>query len=139
MFATIQALLDSLAKTIGVDKLPENPDGGVPLTVGENTTIVLYGEDEATLMAATGVAELPKTLEYGTALWLLRRNFYDSPISPFRVACDTDGSIVLWGRIPVDGMTGEELAKLLDAMATEADFIRAEVAVDDGTEADAAD
>jgi hypothetical protein len=73
---------------------------------------------------------LPKKLDYGTTLWLLRRNFYDSPIAPFRVSCDTAGSIVVWGRVPIEGMTGEALAGLLDALAAEADFIRAEVEVD---------
>ena len=77
------------------------------------------------------VASLPKEINYGTALWLLRRNFYDSPIAPFRVSCDTAGSIVVWGRVPVDGMTGERLATLLDALAAEADLIREEVEVDD--------
>jgi hypothetical protein len=57
----------------------------------------------------------------------LRRNFYDSPVAPFRVSCDTAGSIVVWGRVPVQGMTGESLAALLDALAAEADLIRAEV------------
>jgi hypothetical protein len=128
-FPTIQAVLDSLAKAVGVDSLPANADGGVPLTVGEDTTVILYGEDPATILAAAPVAELPKTLDYGSAQWLLRRNFYDSPIAPFRVACDTAGNLVVWGRIPVDGMTGEQLAKLLDAIATEAELIRSELGI----------
>jgi hypothetical protein len=60
----------------------------------------------------------------------LRRNFYDSPISPFRVACDTAGTIVVWGRVPIEGMTGEALAKLIDALAAETNFIREEVETD---------
>src|SRR6266567_8538489 len=130
MFASIQALLDSLDKVTGAGTPPENPDGGVSFTVGENSAVVLFGEDENTLLLVSPVASLPKTADYGVALWLLRRNFYDSPIAPFRVACDAAGSIVLWGRMPVEGMTGEQLAKILDAMATEADFIRGEVEVD---------
>lgn len=60
-------------------------------------------------------------------IWLLRRNFYDSSISPFRLSCDTAGDIVVWGRVPVEGMTGESLAGLLDALAAEANFMREEV------------
>jgi hypothetical protein len=73
---------------------------------------------------------LLKKIDYGATLWLLRRNFYDSPIAPFRVSCDTAGSIVVWGRVPIEGMTGETLAGLIDALAAEADLIREEVAVD---------
>ena len=81
-------------------------------------------------MLVSPVMPLPKKVDYGGTLWLLRRNFYDSPIAPFRVACDTAGSIIVWGRVPIDGMTGEALAGLIDALAAEANFIRQEVEVD---------
>jgi hypothetical protein len=97
---------------------------------------VLFTEDEATLLLAAPVAALPTTVNAGTALWLLRRNFYDSPIAPFRVACDQAGSIVVWGRVPIDEMTGEQLASIIDALAAEAGTIRAEIEVDDGTGGD---
>jgi hypothetical protein len=139
MFPGIQALFDQLASAIGVEALPANQDGGVQLSVGDNSTVVLFGEDEATLLVVSPVASLPKDINYGTVLWLLRRNFHDSPIAPFRVACDTVGGIVVWGRIPVDGMTGERLATLLDAIATEADLIREEVGVDEPPGTDARD
>jgi Tir chaperone protein (CesT) family len=122
-----QALYAALAKTLGVATLPVDANGGVQLSVGKNSTVMLFAEDEFTLMLASPVMALPKKLDYATVLWLMRRNFYDSPIAPFRVSCDTAASIILWGRVPVDGMTGEALAKLIDALATEADFIRSEV------------
>jgi len=130
MFKRTQALYAALAKTLGVGTLPADDTGGVQLTVGDNSTVTLFAEDEFTLMLVSPVMALPKKLDYGAALWLLRRNFYDSPIAPFRVSCDTAGSIVVWGRVPIEGMTGEALAGLIDSLAAEADFIRQEVAVD---------
>ena len=127
MFKRTQSLYAALAKTLGVAALPADENGGIQLTIGNNSTVTLFAEDEFTLMLVSPVMALPKNLDYGTTLWLLRRNFYDSPIAPFRVSCDTAGSIVVWGRVPVEGMTGEALAGLLDALAAEADFIRAEV------------
>jgi len=127
MFKRTQSLYAALAKTLGVGTLPADDNGGVQLTIGNNSTVTLFAEDEFTLMMVSPVMPLPKKMDYGTTLWLLRRNFYDSPIAPFRVSCDTAGSIVVWGRVPVEGMTGEALAGLLDALAAEADFIRQEV------------
>ncbi len=130
MFKRTQALYTALAKTLRVAALPADDAGAVQLTVGENSIVNLFAEDEFTLMLVSPVASLPKKIDYGTSLWLLRRNFYDSPIAPFRVSCDTAGSIVVWGRIPIDGMTGEALAGLIDAVAAEADLIRQEIETD---------
>jgi hypothetical protein len=130
MFKRTQSLYAALAKTLGVDALPADENGGIQISIGDNSTVTLFAEDEFTLMLVSPVMALPKDMDYGTTLWLLRRNFYDSPIAPFRVSCDTAGSIVVWGRVPVESMTGEALAKLLQALGAEADFIRAEVQVD---------
>ncbi|HSU07423.1 MAG TPA: CesT family type III secretion system chaperone [Acetobacteraceae bacterium] len=139
MFARTQALYDELAKTLGVDALPVDQNGGVQLSVGDNSSVVLFAENEISLLLVSPVTALPKQTDYGTALWLLRRNFYDSPIAPFRVSCDIAGNIVVWGRVPVEGMTGKQLSSLLDALAAEADFIREEVEVDDSPDEDEAD
>lgn len=141
MFARTQVLYDELAKALGVAALPANQDGSIQLSVGDNSSIVMFAEDEFSLMLASPVTALPKQADYGTALWLLRRNFYDSPIAPFRVSCDVAGNIVVWGRVPVDGMTGQQLSSLIDALGAEADFIREEVEVDDspGDDADEAE
>jgi hypothetical protein len=130
MFKRTQSLYASLAKTLGVPTLPADENGGIQLSIGNDSTVALFAEDEFTLMMVSPVMALPKKLDYGATLWLLRRNFYDSPIAPFRVSCDTAGSIVVWGRVPVEGLTGEALAGLLDALGAEADFIRAELATD---------
>src|SRR3954469_19674762 len=125
-----QTLYAALAKTLGVGAVPADDNGRVQLTIDDSSTVTLFAEDEFTLLMVSPVLTLPKNLDYVTVLWLLRRNFYDSPIAPFRVSCDTAGSIVIWGRMPVEGMTGEGLAKLIDALAAEADLIREELAVD---------
>jgi len=130
MFKRTQSLYAALAKTLGVEALPADENGGIQISIGDNSTVTLFAEDEFTLMLVSPVMALPKNMDYGTTLWLLRRNFYDSPITPFRVSCDTAGSIVVWGRVPAEGMTGEALAKLLQALGAEAEFIRAEVQVD---------
>lgn len=127
MFKRTQLLYAALAKTLGVAALPADDNGGVQLSIGDNSSVTLLAEDEFTLMLVSPVMPLPKNVDYGTTLWLLRRNFYDSPIAPFRVSCDTAGNIVVWGRVPIEGMTGEGLAGLLDAIGAEADFIRGEV------------
>ena len=41
-------------------------------------------------------------------LWLMRRNFHDSPLAPFRIGCDIAGSLVVWGRMPIDGLTPDQ-------------------------------
>ena len=38
----------------------------------------------------------------------MRRNFHDSPLAPFRVGCDKAGTLVVWGRMPIDGLSGDQ-------------------------------
>lgn len=131
MFQSTKDLYADLAKALGVAELPADEQGSVQLTVGENSTVVIFAEDAQSVMLVSPVMELPAAIDYGRVLWLLRRNFYDSPLAPFRIGCDTASSIVIWGRVPVAGLTGKELANLIDAVATEADLIREEVEVDE--------
>jgi len=123
-----QALYADLAQSLGLKTLPADNNGGIQLTVGDASTVILFAQNDETLLLAAPVAALPKQPEYGLTLWLLRRNFYDSPIEPFRVSCDTEGNIILWGRLPMAGLTGAALAALIDAVATEANRVREEVA-----------
>ncbi len=130
-----QALYADLAKALGVKALPADNTGGIELTVGQavgqDSTVVLFAENNQTVLVAAPVLALPKQPDYGVILWLLRRNFYNSPIEPFRVACDIEGNIILWGRLPMAGLTGVSLAALIDAVAAEAARIREEVAIDE--------
>lgn len=127
MFKKPQALIADLAQTLGVSELPVDDSGGIELSVGEDSTVVLFAEDENTVMMVSPVMALPQALNYGQIAWLLRRNFYVSPLAPFRVACDPKGNLVIWGRVPIDGMAGDTMAGLVDAVASEADLIRAEI------------
>jgi hypothetical protein len=134
-----QDLLNDLAKALGVAKLPLDENGGVQLSIGDSATAILFAESAGTLFIVSPVIALPKQLDYGSALWLLRRNFYDSPIAPFQVSCDTAGNIVLWARLPTAGLSGTQLASLLQALGDEAALIREEVGVDETPEPDQED
>jgi Tir chaperone family protein CesT len=135
MSPNAQALYAQLAKALGVPTVPADAQGIVQLNVGDEGRVVLVPEDAYTLMLLSPVAALPKSIDRGTLLWLMRRNFHDSPLAPFRIGCDNAGSLVVWGRMPIEGMTGEQLAGLMDALAAEAALIRDEIAVDDSPDA----
>jgi Tir chaperone protein (CesT) family len=122
-----EALFGELAETLGVPGLVPDANGGVQLTIGESGVVVIYAETGDTLLIAAPVMTLPRSTDYATALWLLRRNFYDSPVAPFQIGCDKAGSLVVWGRLPVENLDGPRLAQVVDALAAEAAFILGEV------------
>lgn len=134
MSPSAQALYAQLATALGVDSIPADAQGIVQLDLGDDGRVVIVPEDAHTLMLLAPVAALPSTLDQGTLLWLMRRNFHDSPLAPFRIGCDKAGSLVVWGRMPIDGLTGEQLAGLLGAVAEEAALIREEVATEEEEE-----
>lgn len=142
MYKSTEALYADLAKALGVDGLPAGDDGSVAITVGNRSghdgedggaddTVLLFVEDEHTVMLVSPVMALPASLDYGRVLWLLQRNFHQSPLAPFRVACDQGGGIVIWGRMPVAGLTGQQLAGLIEAVAAESALIREEIEIDE--------
>lgn len=131
MSPSAQALYAQLAKALGVKEIPADAQGIVQLAVGEGGIVVIVPEDAYTLMLLAPVSVLPGTMDHGTLLWLMRRNFHDSPIAPFRIGCDKAGNVVVWGRMPIDGLTGEQLAGLMDAVAAEAALIRDEIEIDE--------
>ena len=137
MNPSTQALYAQLAKALGVESIPADAQGIVQLDVGDEGRVVLVPEDAHTLMLLSPVAALPAMLDKGTLLWLMRRNFHDSPLAPFRIGCDKAGNVVGRGRMPIDGLSGEQLAGLLDAVAAEAALIREEIASDEGAEDEA--
>lgn len=142
MYKSIETLYSDLAEVLGVDALPAGDDGSVSITVGNRSgpegegggaddTVMLFVEDEHTVMLVSPVMALPANPDYGRVLWLLQRNFYQSPLAPFRVACDQGGGIVIWGRMPVEGLTGRQLAGLIEAVAAESSLIREEIEIDE--------
>ena len=126
------ALYADLARSLGLnqDALPIDERGSLQLNVGDEVSVVLFPENDSTLMLLSAVMPLPLELDHGSTLWLLRRGFHDSPIAPFQVSCDKAGTLVVWGRVPIAGMTGEALGDLLDALSQEVELIRAELARD---------
>jgi hypothetical protein len=122
-----RALFADLAKALGTDFLPPDNNGAIQLTIGEQNVIVM-GQDDINIMVVAPVTELPRAPDYGTMLWLLRRNLYNSDIAPFVAACDAAGTVILWARIGIEGQTGETLATLLDAVAAEAALTFTELA-----------
>jgi hypothetical protein len=135
MSPNAQALYAQLAKALRLEAVPADARGIVQLDVGDDGRVVIVPEDAHTLMLLSPVAALPASMDRGTLLWLMRRNFHDSPLAPFRIGCDAAGSLVVWGRMPIEGLTGEQLAGLLDAVAAEAALIREEIAVEEDAEA----
>jgi hypothetical protein len=131
MSPAARTLYDQLAKALGVAEVPADASGIVHLAVGDDGRVVLVPEDAHTLMLMAPVGALPDGTDRGTLLWLMRRNFHDSPLAPFRVGCDRNGTLVVWGRMPIDGLTGTQLAGLIDAVTAEAALIREETAIDE--------
>ena len=136
MSPSAQALYAELAKALGVKEIPAEASGIVQLGVGEGGTVVVVPEDAYTIMLLAPVSPLPSAMDHGTLLWLLRRNFHDSPIAPFRIGCDKAGNVVVWGRMPIEGLSGEQLAGLMDAVAAEAALIRGEIEIDETPQAE---
>jgi hypothetical protein len=135
MSPAARTLYDQLAKALGVAEVPADANGIVHLAVGDDGRVVIVAEDAHTLMLMAPVGALPDGTDRGTLLWLMRRNFHDSPLAPFRVGCDKNGTLVVWGRMPIDGLSGEQLAGLIDAVTAEAALIREETATDEEEEA----
>ena len=120
-------LFADLARELGLPGLEPDASGGVQLTVGDDTSVLVFGQSDGFVLLAAPAVALPREPDYATMLWLLHRNFYDSDLLPFRISADAGGTLVLWGRVPLDGLTGAALAGLVDAVGTEARRIREEV------------
>jgi hypothetical protein len=116
-----------LAKELQVDSLPIDQNGGVQLQVGENTTVVIYSQNDSSLLIVVPIAPLPTHPDFGIMARLLRLNLFDSRLSPFTLATDTNATVVLWGRVEIESITAASLAGLIDSLATETELIRSEI------------
>lgn len=126
-FERTRALYDDLARALGAEAFTPDDNGGIELTVGEDITLVLFAQDDNEVLAVVPLAPLPPDADFALANWLLRSNLYDSDLEPFRVATDADANVLLWGRVPLEGMNGERMAGLIDAVAAAARELRAEL------------
>ncbi len=123
--ARTHALIDELARTIGLADLPPEPEGGWHLSIGESDDVYLYGggEDDE-LIVVMPIAPLPSHPRFATVQYLLRANLFDSDSSPFQIATDESAMVVQWGRLDIVDLTGTMLAKIIDNLAVRADEIR---------------
>lgn len=121
------ALFAALAQELGLPGLEPDASGGIQLTVGTDSSVFVFSQSDGFVLIAAPAVALPSEPDYAAVQWLLHRNFYDSDLAPFRIATDADGTLMLWGRVPVEGLSGAALAGLVDAVATEAKRIRSEV------------
>jgi len=122
-----RALAAGLAKAIGLDQVPPDDSGGYHLTVGEATDIFVYGGDDETILLVAPVATLPRSVDYGLALYLLRANMFDSDMAPFQFAADAQGGLIFWGRLRIVDFDGTSLSALIDRVAERVREFRAEV------------
>ena len=122
-----RTLFEALAKELNMPAFEPDAAGGIQLTVGSNSRVFLFGQSDGFLLIVAPSVALPKEPDYATVQWLLHRNFYNSDLAPFRIATDAAGNVLLWGRVPVDGLTAAALVGLIGALAAEAGRIRDEV------------
>ena len=125
------ALVADLAAALKLPPIPPDDSGGFLLTVGEATDLFIYGGDDETILVVVPIAELPHDLDYGLGLYLLRTNMFNSDLTPFQVAADEQGGLILWGRLQIATLDGASLAGLIGALADRAVGIRAEAAGDE--------
>jgi len=121
------ALIAELAHALGLPDLPADASGGVRLTIGEATEVSLYGVDDLTLLLVAPIAALPKQPDYGLTLYLLRANMFDAETAPCHVGADRHGTLVFWGRVPIDQFDGPGLARLLERVAGQVVAMRGEI------------
>jgi hypothetical protein len=122
-----RALIADLAAAVGLPSLPADAAGGYHLTIGAGADVYVYGGDDETILVVAPVGPLPVHPEYGLAVWLLRKNLYDSDWAPFQIAVDDAGVLIFWGRLAIADLTGATLATVLDRVAALVGEIRVEV------------
>ena len=122
-----QALMADLAAALNLPDLPLTEDGGVELTVGDDDGAVqMFSQRDSSLLIVAPVGPLPADIGYALALFLLRMNMFNAEMRPFRVAVDEGGGLILWGLLPIAGLSGGRLAEIVGLVADQVAAIRAE-------------
>lgn len=122
-----KALIMELATALGMEAPPPDDDGGYQIVVGEDTDVMIYGGDDETVLIVAPIAQLPRNPEYGTVIYLLRNNMFDSPIMPFQVAVDDEGGVILWARLPIAELSGDSLASIVKGLDEQVAEMRGEL------------
>lgn len=122
-----KALIGEFAAALGLGALPPDDDGGYQVTVGEDTDVMIYGGDDETVLVVAPITQLPRNPEYGTVVYLLRNNMFNSPIMPFQVAVDDEGGLILWARLRIAELNGKSLASVVKGLAEQVEEMRGEL------------
>ena len=126
-----RSLIAGLAKALKVGALPPDSSGGYQLTIG-GTPLLIYGENDETILIVAPLGKLPRKPDYGLVAYLLRANMFNSDLTPFQVALDEAGGLIVWGKPRIAEFTGARLAGLLGVLADRVEMMRREIAEDTG-------
>lgn len=121
-----RALMAELAAVIGAADLPQDPNGGYRLSVGDATDVLVYGGDDETILVVVPLGALPLATDYAVANYLLHLNMFNADTAPFVTATDDSGTLLLWGKLAIGDFDGTRLARLFDNLAEQAVKIRGE-------------
>jgi hypothetical protein len=121
------SLIADLATALKIGTLPPDASGGYQLIIGGTTTLLIYGGDDETILLVAPLGKLPPNPEYGLVLYLLRANMFNSDLTPFQVAVDEAGGLIVWGRLRIADFPGPRLAALIGVLADRIEAMRAEI------------
>jgi hypothetical protein len=122
-----RALIAELAKTIGLEEIPQDATGGWHLTIGDDGDAYLYGGDDVHILIVVPIAPLPTRPQFALVNYLLRSNMFDSDMAPFQIATDESAELIQWGRLVIADFDGVTLAKVIDNVSARAAEIRKEI------------
>ena len=134
-----RSLMADFATAMQIPGVPQDDSGAFALVVGEDTDVLMYGEDDESLLVVAPIGPLPPEPGAGLTIYLLRQNMFNSDITPFQVSLDDSGGVILWGRLQIEDFTGETLAGLVGALAEKVADLKAEVVGDDEGDEDEAE
>ena len=124
---TTEVLFSELASTLGVDELFRDSSGAIKYESSDGLVVNVYSEGTDTVCFVSPVIELTPELGFGELLFLMRKNFIDSGLLPFRLGADAGGVLLLWGRLPAAELDGERLHGVLEALVAIARELRTEL------------
>ncbi len=125
-----RALMAELAAVIGTAELPQDPSGGYSISVGTQTTVLIYGGDDEFILVVVPLGKLPLDPSYAVVTYLLGFNMFNSDTAPFVTATDEGGTLILWGKLRIDALDGKALGQVLDNLDGVATKIRDQAGIE---------